>query len=1192
VAWELGSIAQPTTFSPTDVEDEVARATVKATGGTFTLTAEGSTTGPIAFNAPASESEGPGSVEAALNALPGLEGVATVTGGPGDGEGEHPYLIAVAGRLAGQNIASLTASSASLTGSEHEVTLGVPSKGRFTDLYVLTLTNVGSRSSTGPITLVDHLPAGVTAAETPTQSEKGNVGWECTPGAGHEVIVCTTEGVVPTLTPTTAIFLRVEVAQSAPDTLVNQVEVSGGAAATASTAETVTSVGAPVPSFEPLGFGASSLDPAGVFDTQSASHPATVVTNFAFPTANVPIVSVSGGEVAALPVGEVKQIVVDLPPGFVGDAQVTPTCSPIELADFGRCPAATQVGTLTLITPNNVQALETNLKIFNITPEQGYPAEFGVYDPNVQRSALMYASLVGSGAATHVRVVSQPLPQAIPTVGVSATFFGNPVAQDASPLTAAAFFTNPSDCTASGFTTTLYADSWQHPGRVEQDGQADLSDTADWKKATSVSPPVTGCEALQFRPGLSLAPEEAHSQADEPSGYETVLGVPQSEAPNEFATPSLKTSVVTLPAGVAISPAAADGLVGCQEAGAEGIELGTDHSGHCPAASTIGKVEVFTPLLKEPLSGSVFVAQPGCSPCSEAQAEKGEVFALYLEVGNENSGVHIKLRGEVEVGGAGHNNDLALGQVRATFAQTPQDPFSELKLSFNGGPRAPLANPQTCAGFTSVAELEPWSHAPAPGEAQGTPDVTLTPSFNVTGCENGFSPAFTAGTTNPRAGGYSPFSVTFSRQDREQDLAGITVGLPEGLLGKIAGLAQCPEAQANTGLCSAASRVGTATAAAGSGSHPFWQSGAVYLTGPYKGAPFGLSVVVPAVAGPFNLGAIVVRAAIYIDPRTAQVTVVSDPLPQSVDGVPLRIKTVNVTVGGERDFTFNPTNCTAASVDATLTSTQGARAGVSSHYQPADCASLPFKPSFKASTAGSTSKARGASLTVTVVPAAGQANIAKVSLELPRQLPARLTTLQKACTEAQFNTNPAGCPAASDIGFAKAVTPVLNSPLVGPAYLVSHGGAAFPDVEFILQGEGVTIDLDGATQIKKGITYSHFETVPDAPISSFETTLPEGPHSVLATDIPAKAKSSLCGLAVNMPTTITGQNGAIVTQSTKLTVSGCAKVKALTRAQKLAAALKSCHKQKRAKRAGCERGARKRYGSPARSKSKHPAKKG
>jgi hypothetical protein len=1061
------------------------------------------------------------------------------------------------------------------------------------DRYTLVLTNVGVRASSGLITVKDTLPEGITVPILPGgETERTGFAWRCSTEmpASREVVTCTAEHAVPALTAAATIEIPINVSVGSR-VLVNEVTVEGGGAEHGVSAQSETLVGAPPSAFGVFGFTASALDAAGDVDTRAAGHPAALTSSFLFPSAT--LISQYLTSPFPYPVEYIKQIVTDLPPGVTGDALATPTCPLTNLTDITPsvepdCPSSSRVGKLVLILAEKTY---TELTVWNVTPEHGYPAELGVFLPNLQRAALLYASVVGSGADTHVRVISTPQTMAfLPIVGVSLTLFGVPATIDESPLTPVALFTNPSDCSASGFTSKIYVDSWTHQGRFESDGQPDLSDP-NWKSASTTSPPVTGCEALQFHPALSFAPEPAYSGADEPSGYESTLTIPQNEDPNGLASPPLKNTVVTLPAGVAISPSAADGLAACQTTGSEGIELDSNQPGHCPAASKVGEVRAVTPVLKEPLEGGVFVAQPECSPCSEAQAEKGEVFALYLELGGETSGVHVKVPGKVEVGGEGReggkHNDLAPGQVRTTFAETPQQPVSELKLSFNSGPRAPLANPQTCGGFASSVVLEPWSHTPAPGEAQGTPNVSLNPSFVVSGCASRFSPGFSAGTVNPQAGGYSPFSLTFSRQDREQDLSGVTVSMPQGLIGKIAGIAQCSDAQASAGSCPATSRVGTVTAAAGSGSHPLWQSGGVYLTGPYRGAPFGLSVVVPAVAGPFNLGNIVVRAAIYINSATAQVTVVSDPLPQSVDGVPLRVKTVNVTVDREA-FIFNPTNCSEQSVGATIASTQGATANVASRFQAANCASLPFKPSFTASTQGKTSKANGASLTVKVSEQPGEANIHKVDLTLPLALPARLTTLQKACTAAQFNTNPAGCPEASVIGMATARTPVLNVPLVGPAYLVSHGGAAFPDVEFILQGEGVEIVLDGGTDIKKGITYSRFETVPDAPISSFETVLPEGPHSVLATNLPASAKYSLCGRSLVIPTSITGQNGAVVSQSTKVAVTGCAKVKAkaLTRAQKLARALKACKKKAKNKRATCNATARKKYGRVAEKKSK------
>ncbi len=365
---------------------------------------------------------------------------------------------------------------------------------------------------------------------------------------------------------------------------------------------------------------------------------------------------------------------------------------------------------------------------------------------------------------------------------------------------------------------------------------------------------------------------------------------------------------------------------------------------------------------------------------------------------------------------------------------------------------------------------------------------------------------------------------------------------PPGLLGTLKNVVQCPEPQASQGACGEGSLIGHTEVAAGAGSHPFWDAGKVYLTGPYKGQPFGLSVVTPAKAGPFNLGNVVVRAAIHVDRNTSVLTVVSDPFPQIIDGVPLRIKTVSVTID-RPGFMFNPTNCAQRAVTGTIASVQGASVGVSSPFAVAGCANLPFKPSFAASTQAKTSKANGASLFVKVGSGPGQANIAKTRIVFPKQLPARLTTLQKACVDKVFDTNPAACPAGSIIGTAIAHTPVLANPLVGPLYLVSHGGAAFPDAVIVLQGEGIQLYLDGNTNIKKGITSSTFNSVPDAPISTFEVTLPEGPHSAFATNIPTKAKGDMCGQALTMPTTLTGQNGAVITQNTKIGVTGCPKTK-------------------------------------------------
>ncbi len=379
-----------------------------------------------------------------------------------------------------------------------------------------------------------------------------------------------------------------------------------------------------------------------------------------------------------------------------------------------------------------------------------------------------------------------------------------------------------------------------------------------------------------------------------------------------------------------------------------------------------------------------------------------------------------------------------------------------------------------------------------------------------------------------------------ARQSGEQRLSGVRVVAPPGVVGALKGVAQCPEPQASRGECPGDSEVGEATIAAGPGVDPVWIKGHIYLTGPYAGAPFGLSIALPAAAGPFDLGQAVVRARVEVDSHTAQLIISSDPLPSIIRGVPLDIRTVNITIN-RAGFIVNPTNCAPLSVTGTISSTAGARVAVTSPFEAVDCASLPFAPRFTAWTQAKTSRGGGASLGVRMTTGAGQANIAKVRLLLPWQFPGRLTTLQHACTASVFDVNPASCPATSIVGMATADTPLLAHPLTGPAYLLARGGAAFPDIALVLQGEGIVVYLDGNMDIKHGLTSATFNSIPDLPIATFTVAFPEGPHSILGTNIPARARGSLCGQSLIMPTALTAQNGAVVAQATKVAVTGCAK---------------------------------------------------
>ena len=1020
------------------------------------------------------------------------------------------------------------------------------------DHYRLFAQNVGATSSSGTVTITDTLPAHLKVIRVG--------GTEIQRGSGKHPMTCATLP-EPNCTFTSAVApgdffvmqVMVAVEAGAEPVVTNAATIEGGGALSVSTSapgtlsNTIDAASNPF-AFTSFAFGVNGAD--GSADPQAGDHPASVTAGFHVSSFLLVEHELGNGEKpfhGQNPVQDgVKDLTVDLPPGFVGDPQTAEKCSPTQLTD-GACPPASEIGSMIFEEQGTFKYTGESLvsAVYNMIPEGGYPAQFGF--TFARQGITIYANLVHTAGGYVLRAFSPGIVNAELDL-VSLTLFGNPGEHDVggSP-SSGAFFTNPTDCSQGNLEATVRGNSWEDPHM--------------WVSTkTVVYPHVTNCDLLQFNPTIVVQPEV--KQADTPSGYEVDVKVPQ--APQNYApalaTPDLRDATVTLPAGVSISPGVGDGIAGCRETGPEGIdipsgerlpdeagegeEIGADGlarlaRGHCPLASQIGTVEVETPLLPpHTLTGHVFLAQPKCGgedqpACTEASATNGELYGIYLEI--EGDGVVVKLKGNVQA-------DPVTGRLTTTFNENPQVPFSELRLHLKGGERAPLANPQSCGTFTTTTDLRPWS-------SPQTPDATPSSAFGIDGCGgNAFAPAFNAGTVTPVAGAFSPFTLTFARHDGEQDLSGLTVTTPPGLLGVLKSVVQCPEPQAGKGECGEGSLIGHTQVAAGAGSNPFWVHGRVYLTGPYGGAPFGLSVVTPAKAGPFNLGNVIVRAAIHVDRNTSALTVVSDPLPQIIDGVPLRIQTVNVTID-RSGFMFNPTNCSQQAITGTLTSAQSTSAGVSSPFAVAGCAGLPFKPSFKVSTQAKTSKANGASLTVRVGSSAGQANIAKVRVMLPKQLPARLTTLQKACTEGQFNTNPAGCPVASNIGVATAITPLLAHPLTGPAYLVSHGGAAFPDVVFVLQGEGIVLYLDGSTNIKKGIIASTFNSIPDAPISTFETVLPEGPHSALTTNIPAKTKGSMCGQTLTAPTTITGQNGAVTTQTTKISVTGCPKAKKKAKAK-------------------------------------------
>lgn len=644
------------------------------------------------------------------------------------------------------------------------------------------------------------------------------------------------------------------------------------------------------------------------------------------------------------------------------------------------------------------------------------------------------------------------------------------------------------------------------------------------KEGSTVTKPYTtlvglkNCGAVPFAPTLAVTP--GNTAFDQPDEITTDVTIPRHPEA-EIDSAQLKTATVTLPEGMTLNPSAAAGLAACTPAQARihSAEKGVG----CPAASEIGTVELTVPTLPEkesgtgevPLKGKIYLGGPESGPIT------GAPYVIYLDAESARYGVSVRIKGETIP-------NEATGQVTTVFNENPEQPFTKASLHFGRGALTVIANPLTCGSAVTNGTFVPFT------TPEGATKAAMS-AFTPTGCSNPIPFAPTQSTTNQTttAGGNTSYTFTLSRPEGNQYLSKVQTTLPAGLVGQIPKATQCTEAQASTNTCPATSQIGTASAISGSGPTPFtFGGGAVYLTGPYNGAPFGLSIVVPAVAGPFNLGLATTRAGITVDPYTARVTTTAL-LPSIVKGgIVTRLRSVTVSIN-KQGFLLNPTSCSPLATNSTITGSLGATASLSSPLQLTACNALKFKPAFKAKSSAKTSKANGASLETTLSEIPGQANVKSVRVQLPKLLPSRLTTLQKACPAATFEANPLHCPAGSFVGGARANTPTLKDKLKGPAILVSHAAAAFPDLDLVMEADGVRAILVGNTDIKKGITTTTFASTPDVPVSSITVNLPIGSHSALT------ATGNLCANKLVMPTTITGQNGTVVKQNTNIAVANC-----------------------------------------------------
>jgi hypothetical protein len=905
---------------------------------------------------------------------------------------------------------------------------------------------------------------------------------------------------------------------------------------------------------------------------------------------------------------DVRNISVEVPAGFDASDTAVPTCTQAQLfspnpvaTNLSDCPVESQVGTISVEVfchPERQVVCQLTEPVYNMEVTSfGVSAELGFKIGKVLTQILQVSvrpndvgltattpNIENVGETRNIKFTLWGIPGShehdaergmlcgnqgeIPPVCNNE--FGGPQEVNGSRP----FLSNPSGC--GMFHARMSAFSWQTP--------------SDPTYETAEVGPIVECERVRFDPAIEASPSTR--SAESPTGLDLSTIVPQTWE-NQFtiATSNLMGATVTLPEGMTANPSLAAGLGACTVAQYESETSSSLPGEGCPAESKIGSITIQTPILNETIPGAIYIATPydNDHEFGDSEHPNGSLLALYVVAKDPERGLLLKVAGKI-------TPNEHTGQLVTTFARQPslnggpgleglpQQPFSKFSLEFRSGPTAPLVSPPTCGSYAVTGELTPWS-APTEPQLIASQPFQITQGVHEGPCPTAgvppFKPQVISGTQNNDGGTYSPFYLRIIREDGEQELIKFSTTLPPGLTGNLTGIPFCPDANIEAAKlvsgaeeeehpsCPLASEIGHTIVEAGVGTVLAQNPGKVYLGGPYHGAPLSVVSITSAKVGPFDLGTVVIRFALDINTITGQVEISgaqSDPIPHILKGIVVHVRDIRVYMD-RSDFTLNPTDCASKNITDTIVGSGSNYANpanedsvnVNTPFEAADCASLQFKPAFKVSTTGKTSRRTGAGLSVdlTMPGALGtHSNIRSVKVDLPKQLPSRLTTLQKACTNAQFEANPSGCPSASKVGFAVANTPILPVPLEGPAYFVSHGGAKFPELIIVLQGYGFTIDLHGETFINKaGITSSTFHTIPDEPVGSFKLTLPQGEDSALA------ANGNLCTSKLTMPTAFVAQNGAEIHQTTKITATGCSKIKKTTKKTK-----GKKHKSKHAKK--------------------------
>jgi hypothetical protein len=857
----------------------------------------------------------------------------------------------------------------------------------------------------------------------------------------------------------------------------------------------------------PAGFDAGAVEAGGEPASEANSHPFALRFHIGLDPSSE----------------DFRDLSMELPPGLFANPTALPRCSqaqfnssrtsPYEASQSGEsCPDGSQLGTITVSTPGTTRTFG----LFNLAPGPGRLALFGA---NPHGSPILFAAgLRAEGGRYRLSLTADGLSQATRIEEIELDLWGAPwlfshdgqrgnclneaqpqlpwascsVSQAERQLHSGLFITLPTSC-AEPPSYRLVADGWGHPGLRLPDGDPDPADSAWTTAAAIASAPLQGCESLG---GAILASALPGSQlASSPTGLTVFL------SGSEAQTEELE---IALPEGVTINPSVGAGLAACSEAQFAAETASSAPGAGCPNPSKIGRATLETPLVEGQLQGGLFIATPFANPF-------GAPYALYFIARSAERGMIVKVAGRLDA-------DQKTGQLRAVFKELPQLPYSNLKVEFREGQRAPLVTPPACGSYATKIALRSWSR----------PDVTFSAgavTFPISKGSGGgpcpsaaapFAPQATAGTVNSRAGGATSFYLHLTRTDVEQEITSYSTQLPPGLLGSIAGIPFCPDgaieaAKHRSGLaeaagpsCPAASEIGHTYTGFGAGLAPAYSAGRLYLAGPFHGAPLSVVAINPAVVGPFDLGTIVIRSAIQIDPHTAQVTIdssASDPIPHIFAGIPLRLRDIRVYID-RPGFMINPTSCVRRQIVSTLTGSdvpfadpRSATATATVPFQPFDCSSLGFRPKLSLAAKGKPRRGGYQQLRVTVTPRAGDANIAGAAVILPPSLFLAQNHIRTICTKGQSASDT--CPAAAVIGRAAAQTPLLSEALEGPVYLRSSDNP-LPDLVTVLRGSGgIRIVLECRIDSSHGGLRGRCENLPDAPVTRFTMTIFGGRRGIL-----------------------------------------------------------------------------------------------